>query len=404
MPDFAAAIDEIHDRLVGLRHEFHAHPELAFQEKWTAARVLTELQSLPGLRIRSGLAGTGIEALLNQGQPGPCVALRADLDALPLQEENPDLPDLPYASTQPGKMHACGHDGNVTCLVGAAAVLSRFADQLPGKVKFIFQPGEEGGGGGARLVEEEGVLDNPRVDAAFALHGWPEIRLGEIIVGEGPVLAAATPLEITVRGTGAHAAYPHTGTDVVLASAHIITALQAIASRWDPMDPVLVSVCQVNAGQASNVLPEVCRMKGTVRGLRQASHDAVVERVKQVVESTAQTHGCTGQVEFLFGYPSLVNDPTCADLVARVAAGLVGSEGVIAEPRPSLGGEDFAFFARRVPAALCRLGVADPQTGACPPLHSPQFDFPDTAIDLGVRLHCEVAFNFLCNPPTWRCG
>jgi amidohydrolase len=401
MPDFAAAISDIRERLVTLRHELHAHPELAFEEKWTAARVLTELQSLPGLLVRSGLAGTGIVATLNHAHPGPCVALRADLDALPLQEKNPNLP---YASAQPGKMHACGHDGHTTCLVGAAVVLSRLADDLPGKIKFIFQPAEEMGGGGARLVDEEEVLDNPHVDAAFALHGWPAAKLGQVIVGRGPVLAAATPFEITVRGTGAHAAYPHTGNDVVLASAHIVTALQAIASRWDPMDPVLVSVCSLEAGHTTNVLPEVCRMKGTVRGLRQGSHDAVIERVRQVVETTAATHGCSGGVEFLFGYPSLVNDPTCADLVAGVVAEVLGSEAVLEGPGASLGGEDFAFFARRVPAAFYRIGVCPPDAPSCPPLHSPQYDFPDAAIEIGVRLHCEVAFRFLCDPPLWRCG
>ena len=401
MPEFAAAIDDIRDRLVALRHELHAHPELAFQEKWTAARVLTELQSLEGLKIRSGLAGTGIVATLNHDRPGPCLALRAELDALPLQERNPELP---YASTQPGKMHACGHDGHMACLVGAAQVLSRLADELPGKIKLIFQPAEEMGGGGARLAELEGVLDNPRVDAAFALHGWPKVELGQVIVGRGPVLAAATPFEIMVRGAGAHAAYPHTGSDVVLASAYIITALQSVASRWDPMDPVLVSVCHLDAGQTANVLPEACRMMGTVRGLRQASHDAVAERVRRIVESTAAVHGCTASVQFLFGYPALVNDPTCADLVTEAASRLLGSEAVIQAPRPSLGAEDFAFLARRVPAALCRLGISPPGAPPCPPLHSPQYDFPDAAIDIGVGLHCQVAYRFLCDPPTWRCG
>ncbi|HUU82935.1 MAG TPA: M20 family metallopeptidase [Phycisphaerae bacterium] len=401
MPDFAALIDGSRDRLVTLRHELHAHPEPAFQEKWTAARILTELQSLPGLRIRSGLAGTGILATLNQDRPGPCIALRAELDALPLQEQNSKLP---YASGQPGRMHACGHDGHMTCLVGAAMVLSAVADQLPGKVKFIFQPAEEMGGGGARLVEEEGVLDEPKVDAAFALHGWPDVEFGKVLVGKGPILAAATPFEITVRGTGAHAAYPHTGSDVVLASAYIITALQSIASRWDPMDPVLVSVCHLDAGHTWNVLPETCRMKGTVRGLRQASHDAVIERVRRVVESTAEVHGCSASVEFQFGYPSLVNDPTCADMVTEVAAKLLGPDAVLPGPAPSLGGEDFAFFARRVPAALYRLGVSRPDAPVSPALHSPQYDFPDDAIAIGVRLHCEIAYRFLSDPPVWRCG
>ncbi|MHC4610154.1 MAG: M20 metallopeptidase family protein [Planctomycetota bacterium] len=401
MPDFAVAIAEIHDRLVELRHELHAHPELAFEEKWTAARVLTELQNLPNLKIRSGLAGTGIVAILNADRPGPCIALRADMDALPLAEDNPDLP---YASTQPGKMHACGHDGHTTCLVGAATVLAGVADELPGKVKFIFQPAEESGGGGHRLVERESVLDNPRVDAAFALHGWPQAKLGQIVVGQGPVLAAATAFEVTVRGQGAHAAYPHTGNDVVLTSAHIITALQSIASRWNPVDPVLVSVCHLDAGHAFNVLPELCRMKGTIRGLRQGSHDAVVERVRHIVETTAATYGCSAAVELDLGYPALVNDPTCAGLVAEVARDSFGAEAVITDPPPGMGGEDFSFYARCVPATWYRIGVWHPDVPSCPALHSPQYNFADEAVDVGVRMHCEIARRFLNDPPKWHCG
>lgn len=401
MPEFAAAAAEVHDRLVALRHEFHAHPETGFEEKWTAARVLSELHTMPNLKIRSGLGGTGVMATLNGGKAGPCVALRADMDALPLQEENPGLP---YASTQPGKMHACGHDGHMTCLLGAALVLTRLADELPGTVKFIFQPAEEGGGGGRVLVEDEGVLDNPTVDAAFALHGWPETPRGQVIAGQGPVLAATAPIDITVSGKGAHAAYPHTGSDVVLAAAHIVTALQAISSRWDPVDPVVVSVCRVDAGQTYNVLPEVCSMKGTIRAMRQGSHDSVVQRVRRVVEATAAAHGCTATVEVQPGYPALVNDPTCANLVAQVAGELLGPDAVITDPPPTMGGEDFAFFARRVPAAFYRIGMRAPDRTDYPALHSPNFDFADEIIELGVRLHCEIAWRFLSDPPLWRCG
>jgi len=401
MPDFEAAIADIQEHLVSLRHELHAHPETAYEERWTAARLLSELQALPALRTRSGLAGTGIVALLNAEHPGPCVALRADMDALPLAEENEGLP---YASTQPGRMHACGHDGHMTWLVGAAMVLHRFASELPGKVKFVFQPAEENGGGGRRLVEDEGVLDHPRVEAAFALHAWPGTRLGQVITGEGPVLAAATPFELTVSGTGAHAAYPHTGSDVVLASAHVVTALQSIASRWDPMDPVVVSVCQLDAGHTYNVLPETCRMKGTLRALRQNSHDALVERVRRVCETSAAAQGCAATVRFLPGYPALVNDPTCARLASEAADAAFGPGAVITEAMPSMGGEDFAFFARQVPSAWCRVGIQDPTSAVCPPLHSPRFDFPDAAIEIGVRLLCGIAARFLEAPPGWRCG
>ena len=401
MPDYAAAIAELRPHLVTLRHDLHAHPELAFEEKRTAARVLAELQPLENLKIRSGLAGTGIVALLNADHRGPCVALRADMDALPLQE---DHPDLLYASTEPDRMHACGHDGHTACLVGAAQVLSGAADELPGKVKFIFQPAEESHGGGCRLVEDEGVLADPTVSAVFALHGWPDAELGQVIVGQGPILAAAAALEITVSGRGAHAAYPHEANDVVLASAQIVTALQSVASRWDPVDPVVISICHLQAGHAHNVLPERCRMRGTIRALRQGSYDALVRRVRHIVATTAHAHGCTAAVDFLPGYPALANDPTCARIVADVAADLFGADSVITDPPPSMGGEDFAFYARRVPAALFRIGVAQPDGPSCPPLHSPRFDFPDAAIDIGVRLHCEIAHRCLAEAPLWPCG
>ncbi len=401
MSDFPAAIEEIADHLIGLRHELHAHPELGYEEKWTAARLLTELQTLPGLKVRSGLAGTGIVATLNADRPGPCLALRADMDALPLTEDNAELP---YASQQTGKMHACGHDGHMACVIGAATVLSRIADELSGKVKFVFQPAEEGGAGGRRLVEEEGVLDNPRVEAAFALHGWPDAPVGQAVVGQGPVMAAATAFEVTIRGTGAHAAFPHQGTDVVLAAAHAVTALQSISSRWDPLDPVVVSICQVEAGHTHNVLPESCRMQGTTRALRQATHEQVNERVRRIIETTAHMFGCRASVEFIAGYPALVNDPVCAELVARVAAELFGPDAVNTNPAPVMGAEDFAFFARQVPSAWFRIGLRDPNQPTCPALHSPQFDFADAAIPIGVRMLCEVAQRFFADPPLWRCG
>jgi metal-dependent amidase/aminoacylase/carboxypeptidase family protein len=283
MPDFAAAIDDIRERLIELRHELHAHPELAFRERRTATRILTELHALPNLRIRSGLAGTGILATLNVDRPGPCVALRAHMDALPLQE---DSPHLPYASQQIGRMHACGHDGNMACLVGAATVLSRFGDELPGKVKFLFQPSEESADSGRSLVDHEGVLENPKADAVFSSHGWPDAHLGKIIVGH------ALPFD----------------------------------------------------------------------------------------------------------------DPICARIVTQVAADLYGTHAVVSKPTPSIAGEDFAFFAQRAPSAWYWIGLRTPDQAAWPALRSPDLDFADAAIDIGVRMHCEVSLRFLNNPPIWRCG
>jgi amidohydrolase len=242
------------------------------------------------------------------------------------------------------------------------------------------------------------------VDAAFALHGWPELELGRVVVGCGPVMAAATAFEVTISGRGTHAAFPHTGNDVVLAGAHTITALQSIASRWDPVDPVLVSVCALDAGHTYNVLPDRCQLKGTVRGLRQAAHDRVLEKVQQISGATAEMFGCQAELEVISGYPTLVNDPTCAELVAQAAGEMLGADSVVTDPAPVMGAEDFAFYARQVPAAWLRIGVADPDGPACPALHSTKYNFDDRAIPIGVAMLCEIAHRFLSKPPTWRCG
>jgi amidohydrolase len=396
MVDFGESAAAINDELVELRHEFHAHPELAFEEAWTSQRVLTELGKLDGLEIRHGVAGTGIVALLNSHRDGPCVALRADMDALPIQEDNPAID---YASQQPGKMHACGHDGHTTCLIGAARVLCAAASELPGKVKFIFQPAEESGGGGARMVDDEGVLEDPHVDAAFALHGWPSIPTGQVMVGSGPVLAGTLPFDMTIRGKGCHAAYPHFGNDAVVATAHVIAALQTVSSRWNPLDPILVSICHVNGGHTYNVLPDEVHLQGTVRALKPESHDAAVAKVRHIAAATAEAFGCT--VDFVpeFSYPVLVNDPRCAELVASVARDILGAEAVNTRPDPGMGGEDFAFFARRCPSAWFRIGVWDAGMPASPALHTPNYNFSDRAIRYGVQILAETTRRYLTNPP-----
>jgi len=384
-------ISSILPELVSLRHDLHQHPELAFQEHQTAKRILHQLERIEGLQIQTGLAGTGIVAMLNADRAGPCVALRADMDALPIEEAN----TFDYRSRSPGRMHACGHDGHMTCLVGAARVLAEYREVLPGKVKFLFQPAEEHGGGGRKMVEL-GVLRDPPVSAAFALHGWPELPLGHAAVGVGPVLAAATSFRIELTGRGTHAAYPHRGTDVILAAASLVTRLQAIVSRTrDPLDPVVISICSMHGGETYNVLPSSCTLLGTLRALRQDVHDSMAARIVQIASTVWQEFGIQATVEFVDTYPSLVNHPGPVAIALRAAKDALGDGNVSDHPLPSMGGEDFAFYAREVPSAFWCLGIRPPSRTEYPMLHQPTFDFPDDALPLGVEIHCRVAMRAL---------
>lgn len=391
MIEFDQELRRMVPELVALRHELHRHPELAFHEQWTSRRVLDELEKISGLSIRTGVAGTGIVATLNADKPGRCVALRSDIDALPIREAN----TFAHRSEHDGRMHACGHDGHMTCLIGAARLLAAHADELPGRVKFIFQPAEENDGGGRRTIED-GALRDPDADAAFAMHGWPAAGLGQVLIGSGAIFAAGTAFDLEVTGQVTHAAYPHQGTDVVLAASHIVTALQAVVARMnDPVDPCVVSVTSMHAGETYNVIPGQCHIKGTVRALRQETHDRIKEQVQRVVCQTAAAFDTTAMLSWAEAYPSLVNDSKAAGVVQSAAADVSGMNHIDPDPAPSLGREDFAIYAQTVPAAMWWLGLRPPDRESYPQLHKPDFDFPDAAIPLGVGLHCRVAERFL---------
>lgn len=374
--------------LIALRHHLHAHPETAYREQATAARIAEELTRIPGIRMRTGVAETGIVATLGADKPGPCVALRADMDALAMTEET----GLPHASRCAGVAHACGHDGHMTCLVGAARVLGGMAEALPGPVTFIFQPAEEGGGGGLAMCEQ-GALDNPPAVAAFALHGWPALPVGAVGVRPGVFMASTDSIDITVTGRGTHAAAPHLGADPVVAAAHIVVALQSVVSRrLPPYEPAVVTIGQIDGGTARNVIPERVTLAGTLRTMSASARDIGREAVRQIAVQTAAAHGAQADVRITPAYPVLVNDPALAAYVADTARDELGADALREVPL-SLGGEDFAYYGERIPITLWRLGVAPPGVQS-PPLHSPRFDFADDAIATGVRLHCALALRF----------
>ncbi|HOW18516.1 MAG TPA: M20 family metallopeptidase [Phycisphaerae bacterium] len=398
MSDLQKLIDAILPDMIALRHDLHAHPELGFQEERTSKRVAEVLSSTGNLAIRTGIARTGVVALLNADHPGPCLAIRADMDALPIHEET----GVPYASQTPGMMHACGHDGHTSCLVGTALVLSRLADRIPGKIKFIFQPAEENDGGGREMVRA-GVLENPHVDAAIAPHAWPAQPVGTISVRPGPAMAAVDTAVITIVGKGSHGAYPHRGIDPILTAAYVVVAMQSIVSRTiDPVDCGVVTVGSIHAGSAPNIIPPECAMQLTLRSHRRETREHLQRMVAQIAENTAKAHGATAKVAIEEGYPVVVNDPVLARWVVEVGREVLGPERATDTDPPSMGAEDFAFYAERVPAVMFRLGVRPADMETYPSLHNPTFNFNDDAMATGIRMLCELAMRFFRDRPLPR--
>ncbi len=378
-------------RVTALRRDLHANPELGYEERRTASVVEGELRSLPGVEVRTGIAGTGVVALLGKGLPGPCVALRADMDALPLEEAS----GVPYASKSPGKMHACGHDGHTAMLVGAAIVLHAIADELRGPVKLIFQPAEEGGAGALRM-REAGVLHDPEVAAVFGLHNMPspDLVAGDIALCDGAMMAGSGVFEITVHGRGGHAAVPHACVDPVYVGAQIVNALQSTVSRNnDPLDPLVVSITKFNAGSARNIIPETAVLGGTFRALDTAVLRRAEERIRARAEDIARAFGAMAAVDIRLGYPPVLNDPRANALIRKVAA-QTGAGGRLKTTRPILGSEDFAYFLEKVPGCFWFLGSRPADQPQVPFCHHPAFDFNDDVLGDGIRMHVEIARRF----------
>jgi amidohydrolase len=311
------------------------------------------------------------------------------MDALPIQEES----DLPYKSQVAGKMHACGHDGHAANLVGTAMVLSEMADELPGPVVFIWQPAEESLGGGKILVEA-GILDAPKVGAAFALHDWPLIKVGQIGICKGQAMAATGGFHITVKAKGAHGAAPHESPDPIVISARIIDALQQIASRIiSPLQPVVVTVGTIHGGTALNIIPSRCEMSGTVRALSDEVRAKVLRHVEQIATGIATTFGAVAEVSVREAYPSVYNDPAACDFIAGIVRDTLGPDRLV-EHGPTMGGEDFAYYLQKVPGAMIRLGIDVPGQSAVM-LHQPQFNFNDDALPIGMKILSQIAIGWL---------
>jgi len=390
------AVTRLDDWLKEVRRDFHRHPELRFQEQRTAARVAEYLKSF-GMEVQDGVGGTGVVGLCRGDASGETVALRADMDALPIQEET----GVSYASCNQGVMHACGHDAHMTMVLGAARVIAESSDlrgRIRGQVKFIFQPGEEGGHG-AREMIAAGVLENPRVDLVFAAHMAPLLPIGTVGIYLREACASADAFEIRLIGKGAHAAYPHLSRDPIIVGAYLITALQSIASRnVDPTKGLVMSVTRVQGGTATNIIPDEMVIAGTIRALHREVRDLAITRLNDLVRGTCEAHGVRGTVTLSEGYPPMVNDEAVSRFVAEAARELVGEDRVLFR-QPKFGSEDFSYFLERCPGAGFDLGCANEALGVSHMLHTSRFNVDERVLPLGVEIYLRLIERFFQEPP-----
>ncbi len=381
MDDLDKRIDSILADVVAWRHDLHAHPELGFEEKRTAAFIAEQLTSF-GLEVHTGLAGTGVVGVLRNGN-GPAIGMRADIDALPIQEAT----GLPYASRNPGRMHACGHDGHTAMLLAAARIL---AERKPrGTFVFIFQPAEENEGGG-RVMVEEGLFNRFPVDAVYGAHNWPGLACGHFAVHAGPVMAAFDTFEAIIEGRGSHGAMPHQGVDPITISGQLQTAWQAIVSRSiSPTDPAVISVTQIHAGDAWNVIPDKLVLRGTVRSFDLKVRDLLETKMAQRAERICAAFDATCHFTYTRRYPPTINSAVEAQTARRVATLAAGQERVVIDRPPSMAAEDFAFMLEQKPGAYIWIGNGSEDGGRN--LHSPHYDFNDDVLPHGIRYWVRLA-------------
>ena len=387
------SIKDHYQEIINTRRFIHMNPELSNREYETAKLIASKLLSL-GFEIHTGVAKTGVVALLRGEQPGQTVAIRADIDALPVLEKT----GLTYESLNPGIMHACGHDIHTAIVLGTAMVLSDLRDKIKGNVKFIFQPAEEGAPsgeeGGAQLMIKEGVLENPEIGAIFGLHVWP-INIGKIAFSEGFVMASSDSFKITIIGKSAHGAQPQKGIDAIVIAAQIIQGIQSIISRTnDPTDPAVITVGKITGGTRSNIIAEEVIMEGTVRTINNINRDRIEQRLKNVVKGIAESFGADFTIDYNRGPPSLYNHPELAKNMSPTLLRVVGQPN-IESIKPQMVAEDFSYFCQKVPGFYFMLGVKNPQDKNPAPLHNPSFNPDERSIPLGIKILSHLIFDFL---------
>jgi amidohydrolase len=389
MSGFYAEAVSMRDQLIAWRRDFHMHPELGLQEQRSAGIISDRLREL-GYQVQTGVATTGVVGLLKGKQDGPVVMVRFDMDALPITEEN----EVEYASQEPGLMHACGHDGHMAIGLGVATLMARRREEMNGALKLIFQPGEEGMDG-ARLMIDEGVLEDPRPDVFLAVHVWNNLPVGTIDVTPGPVMAAADEWACTVRGKGGHGAMPHQTVDPVVAAAQVVTALQTIVSRnVSPQETAVVTVGTVHGGDAFNIIPSYVDLSGTVRTYAPQVRETVLRRMREVIGGVAAACGAEAELDITPLTPPVINAPEVTEVV-QAAVEAVSAPGTLSSGERTIVSEDAAFFMQAVPGCYFFLGSANAGRGLDAPHHNPRFDFDEDALPLGVAVLVQAIAHYL---------
>lgn len=393
-----AAAAAMAPRLVETRRDIHRHPELGFRETRTAGLVAGRLKALGFDEVRTQVGVTGVVGVLKGGRPGKVVAIRADMDALPI----PELIDVPYKSTVANVKHACGHDGHTSIALGVAEVFSRIRAEIPGTVVFIFQPAEEGdpdgGKSGAERMLDGGLFDNPAPSAIFGLHVLPTIEVGKLGVNVGPAMASSNRFILTIKGQKTHAAYPHTGIDPIVIAAQVVSALQTIPSRMNnAADPIVLSVGTINGGNRFNIIADQVTLTGTVRTLSKEGPQRVRGLMDKMIKGIVEASGATYTFEFPNGNPVTYNDPALAQASLPALASVVGHDGIQAPP-PQMGAEDFALYQQRIPGLYFFLGVGNPAKKITAMIHTEYFDMDEAALPIGVRAMSTAVLDYLYRP------
>jgi amidohydrolase len=390
---FLKTANDLAGKISDLRRDFHRHPELGMQETRTSGIVAEHCRNL-GLDLRTKVGNTGVVAVLHGKKNGPCVAIRADMDALPMTDDK----TVPYASSNPGIAHACGHDANTAILMGAAEILTRHSDLLQGNVKFIFQPSEDTVPGGALPMIKDGALENPSVQGLLSSHLMPDYDEGEIIVKSGYSTISSAGFTLKMLGKGGHPAYPQLTNDPVVMAGHVITAAQSIVSRRvDPQDPTILCFGSVHGGTAGNIIPDEVVLTGTIRTLKPEARDELAALLDEIAAGAAKIGGGRHALEVQMEYPSVYNHPGMVDEFLISARKVATPDQVIHTDRPTMSGEDVSYFHQQAPGVRWLLGIRNKELGFMYPLHSPLFDFNETVMPLAAAVHAQAAADFLVN-------